>query len=529
MLAAACGLVDICKGLVETHKVTTNGNKEGYNALHYACFKGDISITQYLLTHSIFLDQINASVLTGEGAGFKPIHHAVLSGNLGLVKLLHARGADINAENQEKLTPLFIATYADHVDIFQYLKEQGSYIDQKSEIGRTILDSAIINGARQILHYVIDELGFDINSKSDGHFSNYPLLTAAVFSSDITLLEFLINEKHADPFIARSSSGRTILHELVMIICNEMEKNTLDHTDAAYIDTLALLKAKILILSKIESHDGRKLIEESDEQCHTTPLLSAVGDFGSLEITKFLLQECQADVNAISTATGVIHGLNAIGIAIHYGKLPIVKFLLQQDGIKLDTRDYHGNNLLHLAAAKGDLDVIRDIFYNHQTEFILMSNQINHFGQNFLHLTASCNIIPSLARAQLIAEITGSLENINKTLCNQLLHKQRDLAFGRSSKEEIDQNTAVAFFLINLRKAQHKLAEEKHRLGIDKIEENIVQLQTDVAELKTEFRGFRAEVRDQFNQMMGILTNLQPKQPLELAGVTTLDTNNPDS
>ncbi len=525
ILAAGCGLTALCKGLIEAHQVTTDANKDGLNALHLACARGKLETAQFLMTKQVFADQINSKVATGDSAGWSALHFAASSTNLELVKFLCDQGADIHSESQEKLTPLFISTYSDDLATFKYLKEKGSNIDQTSDNESTILDSAIKNGAQNIINYAIDELHFDINSKD--HFSDYPLLTAARYSSDTEFLKFLINKKHADPFIARTSTGRTVLHELVTLLCLEIEKRSVDHNSQEYLDTINCIKSKIIVLSGIESGNGNKLTEERDATYHNTPLLSTIADFGNLEMTKFLLEKCGADANSTSIATGITNGLNAIGLAMHYKKFDLVEFLLSQENIDLKTQDSVGNNLLQIAAAAGNFDIIRKIIHEHQTEFVQMSSHINSLGQNFLHLVATCTTTSRSERSKFIEEVKDVINAADKALANQIFHCQKDGTFHRSVEEEISENTGLAFLINNLRKSKTKLAEEKHRLGIDKIEEDISVLKTDVAELKTDVAELKTEFREfgsQLNQILGILSDIRDPhyyhRQTELAGVT---------
>ena len=278
-----------------------------------------------------------------------------------------------------------------------------------------------------------------------------------------------------------------------MLICKEMEKSTFNHDDENYIDRVKLMKEKIKMLSVLSSNDGRKLVDENDNKFYSNPLLSAIADFGNLEMTKFLLDECGADLNHKATASGITHNLNSIGIAIHYKKFDIAEFLLSREGVNLYIQDYEENNLLQMAASAGNFDFIRKIMYEHEKEFLHMSNHINNTGCNFLHLVIQCQE-RYLKKATLIEEASDFLKRIDEDLWNEVMNLQKGIIEHLSVSEEIYESPGLYYFSNSIAKGREKLAAEKHRLGIDKIESDVALLKTDVAELKTDVAVLKTDV-----------------------------------
>ncbi len=77
---------------------------------------------------------------------------AVKSGNIDRVRLLIAKGADINAKDERGGTPLHWAAYYNRKKIAELLLMQGANPEEKDRNGFTPEDVARINGKKEILN-----------------------------------------------------------------------------------------------------------------------------------------------------------------------------------------------------------------------------------------------------------------------------------------------------------------------------------------------------------------------------------------
>ncbi|RMD45923.1 MAG: ankyrin repeat domain-containing protein [Aquificota bacterium] len=77
---------------------------------------------------------------------------AVKSGNIDRVRLLIAKGADINAKDERGGTPLHWAAYYNRKEIAKLLLMQGANPEIKDKNGFTPEDVARINGKKEILN-----------------------------------------------------------------------------------------------------------------------------------------------------------------------------------------------------------------------------------------------------------------------------------------------------------------------------------------------------------------------------------------
>ena len=71
--------------------------------------------------------------------GVTPLVWASYKGQLGIVKLLLAKGADINAQDKDGDTPLIAAVFANQPGIVEYLFAKGANKEIKNKKGKTAL------------------------------------------------------------------------------------------------------------------------------------------------------------------------------------------------------------------------------------------------------------------------------------------------------------------------------------------------------------------------------------------------------
>jgi len=74
-------------------------------------------------------------------------------------------GADINKENNEFGTPIFIACLNGHEDIVKYLVDHDANINKVTIDGSTALKAACFNDNLNLAKYLVHEHGFDINKE----------------------------------------------------------------------------------------------------------------------------------------------------------------------------------------------------------------------------------------------------------------------------------------------------------------------------------------------------------------------------
>jgi len=128
--------------LLEGKDIDVNiGNYWLDTSLHLAIRKGNRDLIRLLLARK----DINTNI--GNDKLYTPLHLAVKGNNKEAVELLLSKGADIDAENELKNTPLHIAVQRVlkdpknvNINIVKLLLDQGALKDKPDDQGRTALD-----------------------------------------------------------------------------------------------------------------------------------------------------------------------------------------------------------------------------------------------------------------------------------------------------------------------------------------------------------------------------------------------------
>lgn len=118
------------KNLVRLFYANVNvGNSMGVTPLHVAIETGNLAMIKLLI-------ELGANVNLRCANGSTPIHYAVSRGNYSAAKLLLKYGANVNTQDQDGNTPLHIAVNSNFTNIAQLLRQNGAkiYIEYMSDV-----------------------------------------------------------------------------------------------------------------------------------------------------------------------------------------------------------------------------------------------------------------------------------------------------------------------------------------------------------------------------------------------------------
>jgi ankyrin repeat protein len=119
--------------------------------------------------------------------GSTPLMHAVLLADVGMMRLLIERGADVNAANHDGITALMWAAGA--ADKVRLLLENGAKVDARSGLGRTpLLIAATYAGNAEVVRLLIK----NGSSVTDQDMFQETALTSASKRGDVELVEMLV-------------------------------------------------------------------------------------------------------------------------------------------------------------------------------------------------------------------------------------------------------------------------------------------------------------------------------------------------
>ena len=98
----------------------------------------------------------NGAEINVKGSHVKtfPLHSAVSSGNLAIVKILLQNGANVNIQNRTGKSPLCLAATGNRLDLVKLLVQNGAQIDLKDNHNQTPLDLALRNSHDTIAYYL---------------------------------------------------------------------------------------------------------------------------------------------------------------------------------------------------------------------------------------------------------------------------------------------------------------------------------------------------------------------------------------
>ena len=128
-------------------------------SIHQAAQKGDMYAVWYYLAQG---DDVNAK----DNEGLTPLYWAVIEGNKDVASLLIAKGADVNAKDNTRMTPLHEAAKVGYKDLAELLIAKGANVNAKESEGITPLQLAVKSNKKDIAELLIAKEA-DVNAKDN--------------------------------------------------------------------------------------------------------------------------------------------------------------------------------------------------------------------------------------------------------------------------------------------------------------------------------------------------------------------------
>jgi ankyrin repeat protein len=281
------------------------------------------------------------------------LRKAAEAGNLEQVKeFIHSKKAGVNARGIGEITPLHSAVTNNHLELVTYLVEKGADINARDEYKRTPLH----DGHRNInmVTYLVEN-GASINVHDC--WNKTPLHYAISYGS-LDIVKYLV--EHGANINARNKEGQTPLH---CIIYNNPKVRT---EIATYLiekgaDVKAHDNRGITILHSAAGEGLGEIVKlclqkgadiNAKAEMNQTPFLWAAGS-GNLEMVKYLFSK-GADINA-KTNDDLTPLLNAIRCN---APLDVIEFLVEK-GADVNVGNNQGWTPLHFASLKGNLETVK--------------------------------------------------------------------------------------------------------------------------------------------------------------------------
>ena len=159
LFAAQKGHLDILELLKEKGADIYATDKDGDNALHFACTMGRADIVIWLL------DNCDMNLETKGSWERTPFLHAAEEGHLQIVKLLKEKGADIYAKDKDGDNALHLACMMGSTETVRWLINHCNMnLEARGSLERTPFLCAAENGHLDILK-ALEEAGADVYAK----------------------------------------------------------------------------------------------------------------------------------------------------------------------------------------------------------------------------------------------------------------------------------------------------------------------------------------------------------------------------
>jgi uncharacterized protein len=136
--ATALGALDALADLIATDPSLARAySADGFTALHFAAYFSQPAAGRFLLDHGA-----EATAVAKNPTSVMPLHSAVSSSNVEMVRDLLKHGAPVNARQQHGWTPLHAAAQNGNLEIIETLLQNGADPRVRNEQGVTALDLA---------------------------------------------------------------------------------------------------------------------------------------------------------------------------------------------------------------------------------------------------------------------------------------------------------------------------------------------------------------------------------------------------
>ncbi|KAF5399840.1 hypothetical protein PHET_06860 [Paragonimus heterotremus] len=290
--------------------------------------------------------------------GFSPLHMAVSSGNLELVKVCLLQRADLMAKDLTGQIPLHFACARGDLDCVKLMAEfrprlKPRMIRETNNDGRTPMHVAAMHNSVEVIDYLVSQ-GAEPNPSDHKRFT--PLLLACskgAIKSCIYLMELGADITTCDEFgrnilIMLLFSGAGKARELIPTLIKSgkfpLLLNQPDKWGCTYMHVAARLGLRVAINYGLDNQ-GSLLVRDSER---STPLHSAAR-FGRLNICAQMLE-----IDEGKRAQFLVDqsGRLPVHLAAQYGHNRVLE-LFQSKGC-IQRRCRQGNTTLHYAAMSGN-------------------------------------------------------------------------------------------------------------------------------------------------------------------------------
>ncbi|RDH39931.1 MAG: hypothetical protein CFE62_006395, partial [Candidatus Aquirickettsiella gammari] len=339
-LAADSGRLDIIRYLLDQGADLSTTDTISESPLDKAIKTNRLNTVSYLIEHQQMLDShqhMNVALM----ALFKAIRHA----QLDIVKnLLKTQNNLATASLGSDLHLLHYVVSFGHIEIIEYLLEQGYNLEAKDIFGNTPLHVAVLEKKLNAVKYLLDK---GANLKAVNNLGETPFQVSLA--------------KNNRPLIKYFSEQQ---NEEVGSLFDAIEKN--------YLGAIQYLI------------EDKKIDVQALNKSYKNVLLNHATTHGKLNIIQYLVAHGFDIFPQFNFTSTPLH----TAVTLH--RLDVVKYYIAQKA-PLEAQDNHGNTALHLAAGNYDIDIL-----SYLVESGANLNTKNKKGDSPLHQAVLVNDLDTL-------------------------------------------------------------------------------------------------------------------------------------
>ncbi|CAG0913146.1 unnamed protein product [Notodromas monacha] len=184
-------------------KISSERFRPSFN-LYEACLFGDIKSLVWLLNNGAIANEVYP-----DRKNRRPAHAAAFGDQLAVLVILHNANADLNAQDEESMTPMMCAARKNLYNVVEFLLRKNVSPYTKDELGKTALHIAAESNSFEVVKTLVEFSPKPkrlIDMTDNGSFT---ALNYAVDSSLVQIVEYLL-ANGADPNIPDEEGNRLI-------------------------------------------------------------------------------------------------------------------------------------------------------------------------------------------------------------------------------------------------------------------------------------------------------------------------------
>lgn len=316
-------------------------DRTGRTSIHDAAAKGDLQA----VTAAVEKDA--SQVRTRDKVGNTPLHYAAIAGSVSIVEWLLSKGADIDAENTESMTPLLEAVRNGKDAAARVLIEKGARtfgaLHRAATTNRTaVMELLIAKGADIEARDSQGYTALTLITRSSGPFEALELLVKK--GANINLPDSLGNTPLDNAIIYANADDRAI----DLLLARSPEINTAPEAVASILSAAAR-RGHVRLFEYYRERGGEALF--ADESTRRAIMRSAMTG-GSVELVKTLqARGIPLDLSANQNGATPVHSLASNPKAVD------MITLLVRNGADLNARTNNGRSAYNVAEEAGNRDV----------------------------------------------------------------------------------------------------------------------------------------------------------------------------